>query len=108
MMGVEALVRWPHPEYGLIPPGEFIPLAERTTLIGPLTRWVLEHALAQCRDWERLGLPLTVAVNLSTRPLYAQEFLSVVPDVLPASGRARSGPALESTGSPPMDHPDRA
>ncbi len=108
MMGVEALVRWPHPEYGLIPPGEFIPLAERTTLIGPLTRWVLEHALAQCRDWERLGLPLTVAVNFSTRTLYEQEFLSMVTDLLQASGVAPSRLTIEITESTLMDDPERA
>jgi diguanylate cyclase (GGDEF)-like protein len=108
MMGVEALVRWPHPEYGLIPPGEFIPLAERTTLIGPLTRWVLEHALAQCRDWERLGLPLTVAVNFSTRTLYEQEILSMVTDLLQASGVSPSRLTIEITESTLMDDPGRA
>jgi len=63
--GVEALVRWPHPERGLIPPDAFIPLAEQTGLIAPLTEWVLAEAIRQCREWQRAGVPLTISVNLS-------------------------------------------
>ncbi len=63
--GVEALVRWPHPERGLIPPDAFIPLAEQTGLIAPLTQWVLGEAVRQCRVWQRAGLLLTLSVNLS-------------------------------------------
>src|SRR5439155_6675203 len=84
MLGVEALVRWPHPVHGLIPPDEFIPMAERTGLIGPLTRWVLERAIRQCRDWEQAGLRLKMAVNLSTRTLHDPELLSTVTDLLRA------------------------
>ena len=64
--GLEALVRWQHPTRGLVPPDRFIPLAEQTGLIRPLTAWVLEHAVAQCAQLQRLGMPLTMAVNLST------------------------------------------
>ncbi len=67
---VEALVRWPHPQQGLIPPDQFIPLAEQTGLIVPLTQWVLETALAQCHAWEQAGWALGVAVNLSMRSLH--------------------------------------
>jgi EAL domain-containing protein (putative c-di-GMP-specific phosphodiesterase class I) len=67
--GVEALVRWMHPERGMVPPDEFIPLAEQTGVIKPLTAWVLDAALAQCRAWRDGGLDLTVAVNLSVRNL---------------------------------------
>jgi len=63
--GVEALVRWQHPARGLIPPDQFIPLAEHTGLIAPLTSWVLDAALRQRRVWARDGLDLDVAVNLS-------------------------------------------
>jgi diguanylate cyclase (GGDEF)-like protein len=63
--GVEALVRWRHPQRGLLRPIEFIPLAERTTLMRPLTLYVLETAVAQCRRWRDEGLDLSVAVNLS-------------------------------------------
>jgi diguanylate cyclase (GGDEF)-like protein len=63
--GVEALVRWQHPERGLLPPVEFLPLAERTGVIADVTRWVLDAALRQCRAWLDGGLRLPIAVNLS-------------------------------------------
>jgi len=66
---VEALVRWKHPERGLMQPDQFIPLAERTALIKPLTDWVLDCALSQCRDWHDNGYPIHVAVNLPTQSL---------------------------------------
>jgi predicted signal transduction protein with EAL and GGDEF domain len=69
VLGVEALVRWQHPSHGLIPPDEFIPLAERTGLIGPLTHYVLDHALRQCHQWQQAGHELVVAVNVSARRL---------------------------------------
>jgi diguanylate cyclase (GGDEF)-like protein len=67
--GVEALIRWHHPERGLIPPDEFIPLAERTGLIQPLTLWILEAAIRQCASWRSSGLDLWVAANLSAANL---------------------------------------
>ncbi|MCZ2857956.1 putative bifunctional diguanylate cyclase/phosphodiesterase [Blastococcus sp. VKM Ac-2987] len=69
VLGVEALVRWQHPERGLVPPSEFVPLAEQTGLIRPLTEAVLDQALAACRQWRDAGLELTVGVNLSARSL---------------------------------------
>jgi diguanylate cyclase (GGDEF)-like protein len=69
MLGVEALVRWEHPDHGLLSPGEFVPLAERTGLIGPLTHYVLDAALRQCRTWVQTGHELSVAVNVSARSL---------------------------------------
>jgi EAL domain-containing protein (putative c-di-GMP-specific phosphodiesterase class I) len=67
--GVEALVRWHHPERGLVPPDQFIPLAEQTGVIKPLTAWVLDEALRQCAEWRSAGIDLQVAVNLSVRNL---------------------------------------
>jgi diguanylate cyclase (GGDEF)-like protein len=67
--GVEALVRWEHPERGIVPPNDFIPLAEQTGLIKPLTAWVLDAALGQCRRWRDEGIELSIAVNLSVRNL---------------------------------------
>jgi EAL domain-containing protein (putative c-di-GMP-specific phosphodiesterase class I) len=67
--GVEALLRWDHPARGLVPPADFVPLAERTGLIAPLTQHVLSLALAQCRSWLDAGLRMPVAVNLSARNL---------------------------------------
>jgi diguanylate cyclase (GGDEF)-like protein/PAS domain S-box-containing protein len=66
---VEALLRWEHPARGLIGPAEFLPVAERTGLIKPLTQYVLEEAVRQCKQWEHAGCPLTVSINLSTRNL---------------------------------------
>ena len=72
--GVEALIRWCHPTRGMLMPDQFIPEAERTGLIEPMTTWVLDAALRQCREWaDRAGARgekcLSVAVNLSTRSL---------------------------------------
>ena len=108
MVGVEALVRWPHPVLGLIPPDDFIPLAERTGLIGPLTRWVLERAVHQCRDWEQAGLHMNVAVNLSTHTLYDPQLLSTVTDLLQKYEVAPSQLTLEITESMLMEEPERA
>jgi diguanylate cyclase (GGDEF)-like protein len=65
LTGVEALVRWQHPSRGLLGPDAFIPLAERTGAVADLTRWVVDHALAQCRAWRDRGIDLPVAVNLA-------------------------------------------
>jgi EAL domain-containing protein (putative c-di-GMP-specific phosphodiesterase class I) len=69
LIGAEGLVRWPHPQRGMIGPDRFIPLAEQSGLIRQVTGWVLETALDQCRQWQRAGLQLAVAVNLSMRDL---------------------------------------
>ncbi|MDQ3867571.1 MAG: EAL domain-containing protein [Actinomycetota bacterium] len=69
VVGAEALVRWNHPERGLLAPGEFVPVAQHTNLIKPLTLYVLDTALAQCSAWRRDGVNLHVAVNLSSRSL---------------------------------------
>ena len=82
MLGVEALVRWQHPEQGLIPPDEFIPLAERTGLITPLTHYVLDEALRQCRQWHDAGHELSVAVNVSARRLLDFQFPDEVSELL--------------------------
>ncbi|HKP99912.1 MAG TPA: bifunctional diguanylate cyclase/phosphodiesterase [Actinomycetes bacterium] len=74
LLGVEALARWQHPEHGLVPPDEFIPLAERTGLIGPLTHYVLDEALRQGRQWSDAGHELSVAVNVSARRLLDLQF----------------------------------
>ncbi|HXT34545.1 MAG TPA: EAL domain-containing protein [Chloroflexota bacterium] len=67
--GVEALLRWRHPTHGMVPPDTFIPLAEQTGVIAPLTRWVLDTAVRQAQIWQANGLPFAVAVNLSTQAL---------------------------------------
>ena len=76
--GVEALVRWQHPRHGLLAPDEFLPLAERTGLMGDLTRWVVDAALAQARAWQDEGIEVPIAINLAA----ANIFDSALPDVV--------------------------
>ena len=105
---VEALVRWQHPEHGLLGPGEFIPLAERTGLIHPLTRWVLDAALEQTAQWRHADRRLSVAVNISTRCLLDPAF----PDQVASQLATWQVPAdllvLEITESAVMADPDHA
>jgi diguanylate cyclase (GGDEF)-like protein/PAS domain S-box-containing protein len=79
---VEALVRWQHPEHGLLGPDEFIPLAERTGLIRALTNYVLDTALGQCRAWRDEGRVLAVAVNITGRELMDMRFPDEVAELL--------------------------
>ncbi len=83
MVGLEALVRWQHPERGLVPPGEFIPLAEETGLIVPMGEWVLRAACAQNLAWQKAGLPpMRVAVNISARQFHQHDLARLVRRVL--------------------------
>ncbi len=105
---VEALVRWQHPERGLVPPALFIPLAERTGLIRPLTRYVLDAALAQCRAWQDAGRTLQVAVNVSARNLLDDRFLDDVTELLERWEVPAACLELEVTESAIMADPQRA
>jgi diguanylate cyclase (GGDEF)-like protein len=80
--GAEALVRWQHPRLGAVPPGEFVPLAEQTGAIRPLSRWVLARALQQAADWHRAGARLGVAVNLSALDLHERDLPQRIADRL--------------------------
>jgi diguanylate cyclase (GGDEF)-like protein len=108
VVGVEALVRWEHPRRGLLPPAEFIPLAEYTGLIGPLTMLVLEQSLRQLRAWEDDGLVLDVAVNLSTRSLLDRGLPERVGQLLARHGLDGSRLELEITESMVAADPQRA
>ncbi len=108
VLGVEALVRWQHPEHGLVPPDEFIPLAERTGLIGPLTHYVLDAALRQCRAWQHAGHELSVAVNVSARRLLDLEFPDEVATLLARWEVPARLLVVEITESTIMADPTRA
>ncbi len=108
VMGVEALVRWKHPQFGTIPPDEFIALAEQTGLIKPLTIWVLKQALNQELLWRKAGLDLRVAVNLSVRSLRDSKLSDQILEVLQSLGTAADRLELEITESIIMDDPTRA
>jgi diguanylate cyclase (GGDEF)-like protein len=105
VLGAEALVRWQHPAHGLLGPGEFIPLAERTGLIHPLTRWVLDAALRQTAAWRQAGHHLSVAVNVSTRSLLDREFPDHVAECLAAWQVPAASLVLEVTESAVMADP---
>jgi len=79
---VEALVRWGHPNHGLLPPDDFIPSAEQTDLIKPLTAWVLNEALGQVHAWSKAGIDIGVSVNLSARNLLDSELPDAVAELL--------------------------
>ncbi|MCP3463803.1 GAF domain-containing protein [Bradyrhizobium sp. CCGUVB23] len=107
--GVEALLRWTHPELGSISPAQFIPLAEETGLIVPIGRWVLKEACAQAMAWQRRGLlPLSMAVNLSPRQFADEHLLQDVDEALAASGMSPVLLQLEVTESMMMRNVGRA
>jgi EAL domain-containing protein (putative c-di-GMP-specific phosphodiesterase class I) len=101
--GAEALVRWVHPDLGLISPAEFIPLAEETGLIVPIGEWVLKQACHAARQWHLDGYPLRVAVNLSGRQLKEDGFVATVLEIVRLSGLPPASVELELTESMLMD-----
>jgi diguanylate cyclase (GGDEF)-like protein/PAS domain S-box-containing protein len=106
IVGVEALLRWNHPELGAIPPYEFIPIAESTGLILPIGEWVLRTALQQLADWIRDGLvPVRMAVNLSSVQFRHAEFPQLVDDVLQQTGVSAQCLELELTEGVAMTDP---
>ena len=105
--GVEALVRWDHPELGMLGPDRFIELIEQTSLIGPLTAEVIEQALRQIVAWRRRGIALEVAVNLSARNLLDTGLPERVGQLLAEHGVPASQLVVEVTESAAMSDPDR-
>jgi diguanylate cyclase (GGDEF)-like protein len=105
--GLEVLTRWQHPELGLIAPDEFIPVAERTGLIIPLSLWVLHQSLVQCRAWNEVGIDVSIAVNLSMWNLEAQELPDQIAGLLESVGIPATRLELEITESAIMGDPQR-
>ncbi|BAE52958.1 bifunctional diguanylate cyclase/phosphodiesterase [Paramagnetospirillum magneticum] len=108
IVGCEALLRWNHPTRGWVPPGEFIPIIERSDLIGPLGRWILHRACQQGREWQRDGLePMKIAVNLSPAQFkQTQSIIAMVADILDQTGFAPDQLQLEITEGIAMQNVD--
>ena len=107
--GVEALIRWQHPELGMVPPGQFIALAEETGLIAPIGEWVLRTACAEAQGWIARGMaPVSVAVNLSARQFAREELTANIMRILRETGLDPHLLELEITESTVMHNPDRA
>ncbi len=105
VLGVESLIRWNHKTHGMIPPDEFIPIAERTGLIKQLSRWVLRNALHQGVVWHAQGLDIDVAVNLSARNLLDPDFPDVIAGMLASQDFPPSSLILEITETTIMSDP---
>nr|WP_106783628.1 EAL domain-containing protein [Lysinibacillus timonensis] len=104
IVGVEALIRWVHPEKGMISPLEFIPLAEKTGMIQPIGEWVLRTACEQLQAWREIGLPpMIVAVNLSASQLFQRDLVNKVQQILDETGVPPKYLELEITESMMMD-----
>ena len=109
LVGVEALVRWEHPKRGLVSPGEFIPIAERTGLIAQIDAWVMDQACRQMCRWQQAGVALSfVAVNVSSRLLGHRELYEQVAKVLQDTGLDPACLELEVTESAVMEEPEVA
>jgi len=109
VLGTEALLRWRRPDVGLLPPAEFVPLAEETGLIIPIGRWVIDAACAQNKSWQEAGLPMMdVAVNISARQFRQENLVETVKKALDETGLDPRYLTLELTESALMHNPDMA
>ena len=106
ILAVEALLRWAHPRLGLLPPDNFLPIAEEAGLMDTITAWVLDEAAAQCMAWREAGRPLTMAVNVSPNTLLAPGFVEMVRSCLDRHDLAPENLVLELTESSVMDDLD--
>ena len=106
IIGVEALIRWNHPERGFIPPDEFIPMAEQSTLIRPLTYWVIKTAIAQHEQWHAAGIHISVAINLSMHNLHDSDFIEELERLLQETPVPNTSFEFEVTESAIMSDPD--
>ena len=97
--GVEALVRWNHPEHGHLSPDQFVPLAEQTDLMSSLARWVMDESLAQVEEWRKSGLELTISVNLSAANLHEANLPEDIAELLARHSLPASSLTVEITES---------
>jgi EAL domain-containing protein (putative c-di-GMP-specific phosphodiesterase class I) len=107
-IGAEALLRWTHPEFGDVPPGEFIPIIERTSMVAAVTRWVLETAMVQLAQWREEGMELELAVNVSAVNLLEPDFCERIVEGLRRHRLPARSLALEITESALMQNPKLA
>jgi diguanylate cyclase (GGDEF)-like protein/PAS domain S-box-containing protein len=108
VVGAEALLRWPHSKRGYVSPAEFVPLAETTGLIRPLTRWVLDRATGEARSWERAGRQLPVSINISARSLHDDRIVDEVEEALLTHDLRGDRLQIEITESAVMNDEGRA
>lgn len=109
IIGMEALLRWHHPELGMVHPSKFIPLAEETGAIVPIGKWVLHSACQQVRKWNEMShMRFYVAVNLSTRQFSEPDLIEIIEQVLDATGLPPECLKLEITESSIMEKPEQA
>jgi diguanylate cyclase (GGDEF)-like protein len=107
IVGAEALVRWQHPRRGFIPPGEFIPIAERTGLIKPLSRYVISSAIKQCAAWNAAGFDLRISINLTIPDLLDLELPDRIASLLTQHGLRPAHLELEITETTILADPFR-
>ena len=107
VIGAEALIRWRHPDQGLVVPDRFIPLAEETGLIVPIGNWVLEEACRQAADWEKLRPGFRVAVNVSARQLKEHNFVALVSEAIWKTGVSTSAIEIEVTETAATESPEQ-
>lgn len=106
--GCEALLRWHHPQRGMVSPGKFIPLAEETGMIAPIGSWVIEEACRQSLAWQATGYPpIRIAVNLSARQFRQGDLVTLVGNLLQQTGLSAELLELELTESMVMDNPQQ-
>jgi EAL domain-containing protein (putative c-di-GMP-specific phosphodiesterase class I) len=106
--GVEALVRWRHPQRGLLPPADFLGMAEESGLIAPMTRWVLRETCAQAARWQRMGLRRRIAVNISSVLFRKEDVRRLVTSVLAETGLDPALLEIEITETALMENPEAA
>ncbi|MGI9288905.1 MAG: putative bifunctional diguanylate cyclase/phosphodiesterase [Pseudomonadales bacterium] len=108
VIAVETLMRWQHPERGLVPPAEFIPFAEHTGAIRLITGWLIENAMAQCGHWYKQKMPIKISLNISARDLLNPELPTIMRQALEKNGVPSRMVCLEITESALMEDPVKA